>query len=145
MKKFNKYVSIQVDVDSIANKLLGMFNKDEKYAEIVTESIIGNLFAKNRLSGLFNSMNGYTTDINFKEGDIVKPEMKVYGYWTKESIEKDLICQGEVVTATIIAIDEYADNTLTIEYKVPKLDGTLRTNSSTIHHCLCSKTSSCNQ
>lgn len=72
MKKFNKEIQIRVEVDQIAEQLLSTFPDDYKHREILTETIIGNLLQTNEgVTQLYNSLNGHSNDINFKEGDII--------------------------------------------------------------------------
>ena len=69
LKKFNTVIKVEVSVDSIAEQLLSFMKPEEKHKELVTETIIGTLLHENRVGILYNALNGYTNEINFKEGD----------------------------------------------------------------------------
>ena len=126
MKTFNESIQIEVSIDSIAKDLLKAMNPEFKHAEMVVENIIGRMLCQDKLglSLIYNSLNGYTNDINFKVGDFVKPEkLCVYAYWTPESIENNNTCYGNILSAKVVEIKEYANEDLLIEYTKPGKKG----------------------
>ena len=140
MKKFNKVIAIEVEVDSIAQQLLSMFNKEEKHAEITTEAIIGNLVAKERVSDLYNAMNGYTTSINFKIGEVVlTSNLNCWCYPTEESRTNGSSESLKIEQATIVDIDEYADRQLKVSYFAPNKKGNEEERSEWVRAKNCSK------
>ncbi len=144
MKKFNELISIEVQVDSIAHNLLSNMKEDFKHKELVTEHLIGRMLAqdKNGLSHLFNSLNGFTGEINFKIGDkIIPEELSCYAYWDDD---KTKASTKYIKSATIIEIDKYADMTLKVEYEKPMQDGTNRLETSWVHHSKCKDWASVN-
>lgn len=123
MKKFNEVITIEVSVDSIAQQLLNTISPEFKHREILAEAIIGRMKKDNSLSYLYNSLNGCPCEIDFKIGEEVctdKP-LKVYGYWTPESIATNNTVNGDVSSAKIIEIDEYDNDKLLIEFEVPTI------------------------
>lgn len=69
LHKFNKTIQITVDVDTIAKKLCDSFPADYKHKELVTEAIIGTACHSNTIDYIYNALNGYSADIDFKVGD----------------------------------------------------------------------------
>jgi hypothetical protein len=112
MKKFNHVISIQVSVDSIASKLLGMMKEDEKHAELVVEGIVGTLMHKERLSPLYNAMSGHTSEVNFEIGDMIDCTDTVFD----RKNDKDSSSRRTLGTVKVIGIDIYRDNPITVEY-----------------------------
>jgi hypothetical protein len=75
MKKFNKVIQVEVSVDTIAEKLLETMAPDFKHREQVVEAIIGAMVEHeelHKIAPLYNALNGFSNDINFKAGDKVK-------------------------------------------------------------------------
>lgn len=136
MKKFNEVISIQVPVDSIAQKLLDAVNVDFKHREILAEAIVGRMMNDGSLSYLYNSLNGYPCSIDFEIGDELYSDkgFRTYGYWTPESIEQNNSVHGTVNTARVIAIDPYRDNKLQIQYQVPNKKGEYDTDTQWVSH-----------
>jgi len=140
MKRFNKTINVEVEVDSIAEKLLSMFNKDEKHSEITTEAIIGNLVAKERISDLYNAMHGYTSKLNFQVGEVVITEnLTCWCYPTEESRIKGSSESMKIDQATIVDIDEYADRQLKVSYFAPNKKGNEEERSEWVRVKNCSK------
>lgn len=71
MKQFNKTIRVEVSLDQIASNLLSRFKEDEKHAEAMTETIISLLDKSDNVSYLYNTLNGFTNDINFEIGDVI--------------------------------------------------------------------------
>lgn len=80
MKKFNKVIKVEVNIDSIAEKLLATFSPDFAHKELLTEAIIGSAYEKNGLGYVYNALNGFTNDIDFKVGQVVVCTDTYYGY-----------------------------------------------------------------
>ncbi len=145
MKKFNQSIKIEVSVDSIAQQLLSNFQPDFKHAELVTEALIGRMLTADMpaLSHLYNSLNGFTNDINFIVGEIVNVEdFTAYGYWNEVTEEEKTVLKPDykaVTKVTIIKIDKYADKSLLIEFSVPNKSGEFETKTEWVRHTRCSK------
>ena len=142
MKNFNKVITVEVSVDSIANQLLQTLSPEFKHREMVTEGIIGRMLSSDMhgLSILYNSLNGFTQEIDFQVGEVVKVEnLNFYGYWfantdgnLKESREK-------VSEGVVKSIDIYSDKKIELEFNVPDSKGQMKTNTQWVSHTNCSK------
>lgn len=123
MKKFNQSIQIEVQVDSIAAKLVNSFSEEFPHRELVAEALIGRMLAADQqgLSRLYNALHGFEVGIDFKVGDRIIGSPDLYAYWTPESIAKKETVRGKAVFATIVEINPYSDNTLTVEVEVPKM------------------------
>jgi len=70
MKKFNEIISVEVLVDSIANKLLQTMDKENPHAELITETTIGLLLHRGGLGFLLQSLNGWKEEINIEPNTV---------------------------------------------------------------------------
>jgi hypothetical protein len=134
MKSFNKVIQVEVSVDTIAHNLLETMHDSFPHREMVVEAIIGSA-SNHQLGLLYNSLNGYTNDINFKVGDMIVPkDIKAYGYW-------DGVVQSEsyrsILEAKIIEIDIYAQDKIKIEYAIPNSKGEFKPATKWISHIGC--------
>lgn len=141
MKNFNEVIKVEVSVDSIAKHLLSTIDGDFKHAENVVETIIGRLVStdKNGLSMLYNALNGYDANINFKKGDVVALE-SVTCYCDVKSSETDEWNRQNVTidSAVILDIDIYADKKVKIGYSTTNRKGEEDSREEWIHHSQCS-------
>ena len=71
MKRFNQEVNISISVDSIAQKMLESMDQYFRYKENVVEAVISSMLHSGDIHYIFNALNGYTNDIDFKVGDYV--------------------------------------------------------------------------
>lgn len=134
MKAFNKVIQVEVSVDTIANNLLETMLGNFPHRELVVESIIGGA-SNHQLSLLYNSLNGYTNDINFKVNDIIVPnDFKAYGYWEGADQPESYRAIQE---AKIIEMNIYAKEKICIEYSVPNSKGESRTSTKWVSHLGC--------
>jgi hypothetical protein len=137
MKKFNKVIQVEVSLDTIAQNLLSTMNEAFPHRELVVENIIGSSDA-HQLSLLYNSLNGYTNEIDFNVGDIIKPtNVTSYGYWTEEDVNAGSTSCKAIEEAEIIEINIYAPEKLRIKYVTPRKDGTMNVNKTWIRHTEC--------
>ena len=142
MKNFNQEIQVTVAVDTIAEMLLNSFAPDAKHREIIAEAIVGRMLSSDKagLGFLYNSLNGYPCTVNFKVGDeVMLKDHRAYAYWTPKSIEEKSSVYGDVVSATVVAIDEYSDKKLKVEYAVPGRDGLPKIESEWLNHTKCSR------
>jgi hypothetical protein len=140
MQKFNKSIEISIPIDAIANQLLEQFNPEFKHKELVVETIIGRMLTTDErgISKVFNSLNGYTGDINFKIGDLVVPiDLNMYGYWDQDSIDNKKATYKAIKSATVLNINKFADESLEIAYESPQSDGSMKTQTCWISHLKC--------
>jgi hypothetical protein len=142
MKQFNKVITVEVSVDTIANQLLDSMSMDFKHRELVAESIIGRMLNDNSLTFLYNSLNGYACDINFEKGDDLCANdggFSEYGYWTPESIEQNNSVMQYIKSVQVVEVDVYRDNKLLVEYYVPNKEGINVRNTKWVNHTRWSK------
>lgn len=128
MKRFNQTISIEIEVDAIAQQLRGMFKEDSPYADTVVEQIIGRASSRDTilLSRIMSAMNGFRKEIIAEVGKTYQTNnYKIYGYWTEESREQNNTVYGYVEQVKVIDINEYADEPLYVEYQVPNKKGEL--------------------
>ena len=127
LKKFNQSISIEVEVDAIANQLQSMFRDEANFSSLVVEAIIGRSLSRDTalLGKLMSAMNGYSKEIGLSVGESysIKP-FTDWGYWTQESKEKKDTVRGEVSAVTVLDINEYSDEPVKVCYEVPTLTGT---------------------
>lgn len=136
MKKFFKSVSIEVEVDVIAKQLLHLM-PDAAESEIVVEAIIGRALAHDTraLGYIHNAMLGYKPEIKLFVNDIYTiKNVRAYAFWTPESIEKNDTVYGDVETATVIAVNPYADAPVCIRFGVPQKDGSWKTETRWVYY-----------
>jgi hypothetical protein len=136
MKNFNKVITVEVSVDSIANLLLDSMSTEFKHRESVVESIVGRMMNDGSLSYLYNSLNGYSSAIDFQVGDVVSSinGFRTYAYWTQESIDSNNTVYGSVYEGRIVEINEFADKKIRLEYTVPNKKGGFDTNTQWLSH-----------
>ena len=138
LKKFNQQIQITVEVDSIAEKLMGTFPCDYKHKEELTETIVGSMMSSGHIGYLYNSLNGFNNEIDFKVGDKVVCEAKK---WThvptaegKFSEEQQSIGECEVVEVNLFSIDK-----LCVRYNKVNSRGETVTNTNWVNHKKCTK------
>jgi hypothetical protein len=134
MKTFNRVIQVEVSIDTIAQNLLSTMVDSNPHREMVVEAIIGSA-SNHQLGLLYNSLNGYTNDINFKVGDMIVPkDIKVYGFWDgADSAES----YRAILEAKIVEINVYSQDKIKIEYAYPTNKGTFSTTTKWISHIGC--------
>lgn len=123
MKKFNKTITVQVSVDSIAEKLFNEVNEQFAHRDLLVESIIGSSNER-QLGFIYNSLNGYSNDVNYTVGQQVICTETVYDYSevNEDNSLKEVRRALDVVT--VVGVDPYAERQLTVEYDHMKSNGT---------------------
>lgn len=113
MKKFNKVITVEVQVDRIAEQLLNSFDKSFPHSDIVTEAIIGNLGnTPGGLSDLWNTLLGNVLDIDFKAGQYIETEISTYD-WAEE---KNHSTARKIGVAMIKEIDLYKTEQICLNF-----------------------------
>lgn len=133
MKKFNQVITVEVSVDSIADLLLSSFKEDFKYKEATVEAIIGSALNSKKIGYIFNSLNGYSNDINYIVGETVNCSKQV-SVRKEVGVERSYQAIGE---CKIISIDLYAENKLEVEYNSYTQNGELVKDSLFVNHETC--------
>lgn len=129
MKKFNKAIQIEVEVDAIAQKMFETIKTDNPHAEMIAEAIIGAAMNNDSLLLIYNALNGFTNEIDFKVGQEVVCNETIYQYVKVESTdgsdrwEQKTVPMGNVV---IKEIDIYRNSDkVQVEYNYTKRDGSI--------------------
>ena len=136
MQKFKETIQIEISVNSIANTLLANMSSEFPHAELVVETIIARALASDKasLSMLYNSLNGFTQEVDFNIGDVIVPHsLYAYGYWNGAKDQK----REKILLAEVMEIDIYRDNKLKVSYLVPQSDGTNKVSTDWISHIDC--------
>ena len=127
MRKFNQTISIEVEVDSIANQLLNTINPEFKHREPMVEAIIGTaLLNSESLSHIYNAMNGYLPELNYKIGDVLNCTATTYMYVSEQSRIKQDSERAPLGRVTVIDINPYSKSPLLVEFDYHRIDGTVR-------------------
>lgn len=71
LPKFNEVISIQIEVSAIYDKLIETFPVDYKHKELLSHAIVGSSLSRGNLGYIYNALNGFTNDIDFKVGETV--------------------------------------------------------------------------
>jgi len=140
MKQFNKTISVEVSVDSIANNLLSNMKEDFKHKELVVEAIIGSALEKGGLGYIYNSLNGFNNEINFQVGDAVISTDRTY-LGTKDETGKVERNHQEIGPCSVKEINIYADRKLLVEYSTYNRSGEFVVEQEWVYHKNCSKAS----
>jgi hypothetical protein len=139
LKKFNQQIQITVEVDSIAEKLMGTFPEDYKHKEELTETIVGSMLTMGHIGYLYNSLNGFNNDIDFKVGDKVVCESKKWTNTPTEVEGKFTDVQQPIGECEVVAINLFSDNKLCVQYNKLNSRGEAVTDTNWVSHKKCTK------
>lgn len=138
MKKFNQTISVEVSVDSIAEKLWSTFDPNFAHAELLTESIIGSNLESGKLGYVYNALNGFNNDIDFQVGQTVDCKESIYSWVLDQSTgsyKREYMSLGK---ATIVEINLYKSDKLLVEYNTLNSKGDHITETKWVDHRACS-------
>lgn len=108
MKKFNSTISIEIEVDAIANKMLSTMEESNPHKEMITETIITSMVMSGHIGLLYNNLNGWTNELDFKEGQLVSAKTNTYDYSIVSKAEEAMdikMKDYEIGLATVVQID----------------------------------------
>jgi len=72
MRKFNKTLTIEIEVDVVAEQLLQVVSEDFKHREILVEAIIGHTHTNPyKMGSIYQALNGFVKQVDFEPGDKV--------------------------------------------------------------------------
>lgn len=111
LPKFNKEITVTVDVDSIVDKLTSTFPDDYKHKELVSHAIVGTAVNNGGLGYIYNALNGYSPEIDFVIGDMVICSSKKRREFIRTEGEKSQRIIGEIGACKVINIDFYRTTT----------------------------------
>lgn len=143
MKKFNQVITVEVSVDSIAQQLLSTMKEDFKHSELLTEAIIASSLDKGNISYVYNSLNGFTNEIDFKIGDEIRVKDEEYTYYTeKGEIVDSSVRGGGFVVGVVKDINIYKSDKLFVEMYLVDRNGSrnynIRIKTDWVNHGNCS-------
>ncbi len=114
MKTFNQVITVEVSVDAIAQQLLNTISDSFPHREMLVETIIGCGLQASNLTYLYNSLNGFTNEINFKIGqEVMCSEMTYQPNHPNKPTNKDYVALGNCV---IVDINPYSKQKVLVEY-----------------------------
>lgn len=143
MNKFNKIITIEVSVDSIAEQLLSNISPDFKHRELLTETIIGQALTSDKLGYVYNALNGFTNDIDFKVGDVVICEETAWKYERSnggvDEAPKYKQERRTVGQCKVIEINPYSAQKVKVEWTTINSQGNPSTDYAWVSHTKCAK------
>lgn len=146
MKKFNKVITVEVSVDTIAEQMLANLKDDFKHRELVTETIIGSAINKGGISFIYNALNGYTNEIDFAVGNVLHCSETYYANYSLDD-NGAVVDKGnyvEIGNCRVVEIDIWKDKKLNVEFAVICKDKSKGfcaiTRTTWVNHLTCNKT-----
>lgn len=120
LPKFNKTITIEVDVDDIHKRLQDTFPEDYKHKDILSHAIVGSAVEYGGIGFIFNALNGLPNEIDFKVGEfIVCKEIErianVYD-WTGDSKVYQDSKVLEIGECEIVEINVYARDKIKVKF-----------------------------
>ena len=164
--RFNQSIKIEIEVNTIFDKLMDTFPVDYKHKEILSHAIIGSSVNSGKLGYIYNALSGFTNDIDFQVGDnIICIEEEAWERYdgkqfhqngepradipvednTTEEYKPDWQSRAKQIgEATIVSIDLYATNKLTVKYSGYEnawdcRNGNITTVTTSVDHRKCTK------
>lgn len=139
MKKFNKQIQVTVEVDQIATQLLASFTDENPHKEMITETIIESMLQSGHVSLLYNNLNGWTNELNFKVGQQVNCTEQSYFYDEASTVGLDLTIKYEqkyrkIGSCSIREINVFRSDDVLVEYDNHKKDGTYELSNRWVKH-----------
>lgn len=115
-----------------------MFKDDEKHSDMVTETIIECMMNSDKITYLYNSLNGFSNEVNFKVGELINSKDTTrFRKEGQESAEYQ-----EIGDCEIIEIDQYRREKLSVKFDTYDSDGKLSSRTTWVDHIKCDKLSS---
>lgn len=135
MKTFNQTITVEISVDDIAQQLLNTMEENYVHRELVVETIIATSLHAGNLTHLYNSLNGYTSEINFTPGQLIDCSKNIYQYvWEGDSVVSRHLPIGQCV---VIDVDKYRDDKVKIQYYTMDRSGEKSSNEDWVSHLSC--------
>lgn len=137
---FNQTISIEVDVDSIHQKLMETFPEDYKHKEILSHAIVGSAMEHGGIGFIYNAMNGYTNDVDFKVGELVNCTSQVKREYIPSTPEtKANRIMKEVGNCEIVDINLYKTDKLCVKFMQHNYEGQSEEVTRWVNHKTCTK------
>lgn len=117
LKVWNESIKVEVSLDMIAAKLKDSFKADNPHTNLLTNTIMGVAKTTNKLSYIYNAVNGWEDKLNFKVGQFVTTTegSKSYHYKLAAKVEPNDPDKWEqdrsapIIGGKVIEIDEFRD------------------------------------
>ena len=106
MKKFQGTITVEVEINKIAEDFLSKLPEDYKHRELLTETVIGTTLSNGGIEFIYNALNGYDSEVDFKVGDIIFAKDEFYTYYDHETGIKDYSNRYPVV-AQVLEVSPY--------------------------------------
>ena len=124
MRSFKDNYTVEISVDSIAQKLLSLMkDNNTPYVERVVESIIGTALDTDRLGTIYHTLMGLSLDIDLEIGEHVLCSHVTYMYKTPESREKKDSQRSELGLCQVVDINPYKKDQVLVEYDYYNVNG----------------------
>jgi len=151
MKTFTEVIKVEVPVNALAQKLLATM-QDFEHGTTVVESIISCMLKGNNLLYLYNSLHGFTNEINFSVGQEITCSDTSYQYeeilpLTLEVISnvvepvlkpsKSIRSYKPIGNCVIVKIDLYIPNKIQVKFDTFDIDGQPTTDTEWVNHLHC--------
>lgn len=140
IKRFNKDIEISISIDSIADKFMATLDPEHKHNVELTNTVMGVFVEKGKITYLYNALNGFTNDIDFKVDEEIHCTDKAWGYKQVTKPDGALVWeqhQLEIGKATIKTIDLYSNQKLYVEFTMLNKLGEPKPESQWVNHRNC--------
>lgn len=122
LKSFNQTISIEVSIDSIAQKMASMMNPEDPHTNLLVNVVVGQAVANSRtldLGRIFNAMNGHVDRLDFEVGQELFCEEDVHSYLFSKGGSRHKIGPCKILT-----VDPLKDgDTIKVEYTTMNYNG----------------------
>ena len=115
MKKFDKVITVEVSLDSIAHNMLSKMDKSVINASEIVETILETIPLE-KVQYLYNALNGFSNEINVKVGELFYCNHLVYHPnhpTVKSEGRKD--CYMPVGNCVVTDVNLYSNDKVQIE------------------------------
>lgn len=113
MKRFNEIITLQVEVDTIADKLLTSLDRENPHAELIAETTVGLLLHRGGLGMLYQSLNGWKLEINIEVGTkylIPVKTLTLVRYDTERNQTNLQLSVDDMIEVTAKEVQPYRDS-----------------------------------
>jgi hypothetical protein len=134
MKKYNQSIQVKIEVDAIAQKLLGTMDAKNPARVLLAETLMDITLAQgNAMSHLYNALNGVDTNIYLKEGTsvFILPDSVNKNRWDNE-FKAGVLTVGQL-SAKVIQVNKFRDYPVNVEYSYVNEEGETRTETTWVH------------
>ena len=119
IKRFNKDIEITISVDSISDKLMATLDSDYKHNIGLVNTVMGVFVEKGKVTYLYNALNGFTNDIDFKISDVIDCQQNTWKYTPVTKDDGSTVFEQKqlpIGKAVVVDIDLYTNSKVRVEY-----------------------------